>query len=197
MRQRGGALVKTLLALVFGGAVVYAVIVALNPWAMHIGGRWTPLLTWQGSGKLHTKSGVEYPLYVSFYPSSHFSHLHLDGLRPTGGLQGYGYLCTSRGVMERMELSGTIYGSWRTTEGSLMSFRVLEQRKAFDTTPSRGFFDLYGHWQGPQLAMDGRTSVGHLFRSGITIEHPSVTFDWGSYADFKSACESATNLPAH
>jgi hypothetical protein len=30
--------------------VVYFALALLNPWALHIGGRWTPLLTWTGSG---------------------------------------------------------------------------------------------------------------------------------------------------
>ncbi|HYL93952.1 MAG TPA: hypothetical protein VEW69_12445, partial [Alphaproteobacteria bacterium] len=92
--------------LVVGGALFYGVVVALNPWSLHIGGRWTPLLYWSGSGNLITKGGA-YPLYVSFFPSSHFSRLRLDGLRPTGGVQGSGWLCTSPGVMQYLELSGT------------------------------------------------------------------------------------------
>ena len=70
-----------------------------------------------------TKNGT-YPLYVSFYPSSRFSRLHLDGLRPTGGLQGNGWLCTAPGTIERLWLSGTIYNGWSTTEGSLMGLRL-------------------------------------------------------------------------
>ena len=195
-RQRGGATLKILLALLLGGAVFYAIVLALDPWAFHIGGRWTPLLTWQGSGKLRTQSGIEYPLYIMFYPSSHFSRLHMDGLRPTGGLQGSGWLCTSRGVTQRMELSGTIYGGWRSTEGSLMTFRLLEP-KVFDVGQRQGFFDLAGRWQGPQLVMDDRSNVEALFRSGLKIEHASITFDWGTYSDFKAMCASTTNLPAH
>src|ERR1700758_1527080 len=72
MQQRRGSLAKVLLTLVLGGALFYGGVVALGPWALHIGGRWTPLLTWQGSGKLVTKGGIEYPLWVSFFPSSHF-----------------------------------------------------------------------------------------------------------------------------
>jgi len=39
--------------------------------------------------------------------------------------------------------------------------------------------------------------VGNIFRSGLKIEHPSVSLDWGTYSDFKAVCASATNLPAH
>jgi len=194
--MRRGRLAKLLLGLIFGGALVYGVIVALDPWALHIGGRWTPFLTWTGSGRLLTKSGNQYPLYVSFFPSSHFSQLHMDGLRPTGGLQGSGWLCTSPGVIQRLELTGTIYGGWRSTDGSLMAFRLLEP-KVIDLGQRRGFFDLIGKWQGPELVMDGRSSVGSPFYSGMKIEHPSVTLDWGNYSDFKAVCANPTNSTSH
>lgn len=188
MQQGRSTIASLLLVLIVGGALVYGVIAALDPWALHIGGRWTPFLTWHGSGKLVTKGGT-YPLYVSFYPSSHFSRLHMDGLRPTGGVQGYGYLCTSRGVTQRLNLSGTIYGAWRTTDGGLMSVRLLEP-KIFDVGQRQGYFDLTGKWNGPELAMDSRTSVGSTFRSGVKIEHASVTLAWDDYSNFKAACEN-------
>jgi hypothetical protein len=187
MQQRRGSLATLFWVIVLGGAGFYGVVVALDPWSIHMGGRWTPLLTWQGSGKLLTKGGTEYPLYVYFYPASHSSQLHMDGLRPTGGLQGSAWLCTSRGVTQRMVLSGTIYGGWRTTEGSLIAFRLLEP-KVIDVGQGQGFFDLVGKWRGPQLVMDDRGSVGNRFRSGLKIEHASVTLNWGSYSAFKYGC---------
>jgi hypothetical protein len=184
------SLVKLFLVAILCGAVFYAVVVVLDPWSLHIGGRWTPLLTWQGSGKLHTKGGSEYPLYVYFYPSSHFSRLHMDGLRPTGGVQGSAWLCTSRGETERLTLSGTIYGGWRSTEGSLIEFRLLEP-KIIDVGQRQGYFDLIGKWHGPELVMDDRGNGDNRFRSGLRIEHASVTLDWGSYSDFKAVCAGA------
>jgi len=185
---------KLFCILVLIGALFYGAVLALNPWAFHIGGRWTPLLAWQGSGRLLTKGGVEYPLWVSFYPSSHFSRLHMDGQRPTGGLQGSAWLCTSRGVTQQLKLSGTIYGGWRSTEGSLMAFRLLEP-KIIDVGQRQGYFDLAGRWRGPELVMDDRGSVGSTFRSGLRIEHASVTLEWDSYSDFQAVCAGATNNP--
>lgn len=180
------------LGLILVCALFYGVVVALDPWALHIGGRWTPFLTWHGSGKLLTKGGIEYPLYVSFYPSSHFSQLHLDGLRPTGGLHGSGWLCTAPGVTQYVTLSGTIYGGWRSTDGALMDFRLLEQ-KIVDVGQGQGFFDLIGKWRGPQLIMDDRNHVPNTFRSGLKIEKASVTLEWGTWSDFKATCESTAH----
>jgi len=195
-RQRRGCLgnlFRLALVLVFGGALVYGVVVATAPWSLHIGQRWTPFLTWHGYGQLVTKNGAQYPLYVSLFPSSHFSQLHLEGLRPTGGLQGSGWLCTAPGVTQRLELSGTIYGGWRSTDSSLMSFRLLEY-KMFNAVTGRGFFDLRGRWRGPQLVMDERGDhgeIGETFRSGLRIDHASVTLNWGTYSEFKELCATA------
>ena len=186
------SLVKLFLVAILCGAVFYGVVVVLDPWALHIGGHWTPLLTWQGSGTLLSKGGSQYPLYVYFYPSSHFSRLHMDGLRPTGGVQGDGWLCTSRGVTQRLTLSGTIYGGWRSTEGSLIGFRLLEP-KIIDVGQRQGYFDLIGKWHGPELVMDDRGNTGGQFRSGLRIEHASVALNWGGYSDFKAVCARAPN----
>jgi hypothetical protein len=198
MRKGPGCCLGKLLWLpavaLFAAGVVYAVAAITSPWAFHIGGRSTPLLIWQGTGTLRT-SGGEYPLYVDFYPSPHSSRLRLDGKRPTGGLQGSGWLCTARGVSQRLDLTGTIYGGWRSTENSLMTFRLLEYR-LFNNGQYRGYFDLYGKWKGQQLVMDDRGSYSSTFRSGLRVDHASVTFDWGSYSVFKATCAEATNLPA-
>lgn len=189
-----GCIGKIFLALVFGCVLFYAAILVTDPWAYHIGGRSTPLLTWRGSGKLLTKSGVEYPLYLYFYPSPHFSKLHREGLRPTGGVQGMGWLCTGRGVTQQLKLSGTIWGGWRSTDNALIAFR-LNEPTIFNVGQREGFFDLAGRFHGSALVMDSGTNVPNQFRSGLRIDHASVALDWDSYSHFKSVCASATNLP--
>jgi hypothetical protein len=176
-------------------AIVYGVAAITAPWSFHIGGVPTPLLYWSGSGTLHTKGG-DHPLYVLLYPSPHFSRLRLrsqqgDSLRPTGGVQGSARLCTSRGVSQYLTLSGTIYNGWSTTEGSLINFRLLEWY-LFDSLPDRGYLDLNGRWNGNQLIMDDRGAYAKTFRSGLRIEHASVTLDRGSYSDFSAACAGTT-----
>ena len=190
----GGCLARIVGSLLFCVAVVYVVAAITSPWSFHIGGRWTPFLYWSGYGKLVTKSGT-YPLYITFYPYSHFSRLRLDGLRPTGGLQGNGWLCSAPDTIERLRLSGTIYDGWSSTDGSLMTFR-LNEWKAIDMGQHRGYFDLYGRWQGLRLVMDDRGAYSSTLVSGVRPEHASVTFDRGSYTDFKSICASA-NLAPH
>jgi hypothetical protein len=193
MRRRGR---HGVLALVACLVVVYGVVLVTSPWAAHIGGRWTPLLYWTGTGELRTATGT-HPLYLYIFPSAHFSRLRLDGLRPTGGVQGSGWLCTSPGVTQRLTLSGTVYGSWQSTDGSLMSLRLLEWKRFVDQFSgggqSRGYFDLFGYWRGPQLLLDDRGEWSHKFRSGLKIEHASVSLKWGNKAEFDAACANGAN----
>ena len=193
MSKRGGCLANIFKLLLLCVIVFYVAVGLTNPWAFHIGGRSTPFLYWSGYGKLVTKSGT-YPLYVFFYPASHFSKLHLDGLRPNGGLQGTASLCTAPGIIENLNLSGTIYGGWTSTNDAVMQFRLLDY-KIFDVGQRQGYFDLYGRWRGPALMMDDRGESSGKFRSGPKIEHASVTLDYGSFSDFKSACSALTNVP--
>jgi hypothetical protein len=196
MRKQRGCLASLLGVLAVAVAAVYGAAAVTAPWSFHIGGRSTPFLTWWGWGTLRTKDGHSYPLSIYFFPSSRFSRLRLDGLRPTGGLQGSARLCTSRGVVEQLDLSGTIYGGWRSTEGSLIDFRLFE-RKRFDVGQHTGYFDLYGRFRGPDLVMDDRGRYSSPLRSGLRVEHGSVTFSWGGYRDFQAVCDSAATYAMH
>ncbi len=126
MRRLSGCLFKLLLLPVLAAAVFYAVILVTAPWALHIGGASTPLAVWAASGILHTKPDEAYPFFVLLYPSTNFSRLHVDGLQPTGGIQGSACLCEPHGANQLLKLSGTIYSGWRSTEGSLWQFRLIE-----------------------------------------------------------------------
>jgi hypothetical protein len=187
--RRRGCISQLFLLVMLCVAVVYVVAAITSPWAFHINGVPTPLLYWSGSGTLHAKSGT-YPLYVLLYPAPHFSRLRLDGLRPTGGLQGTASLCTSRGVIQPLKVSGTMYNGWSSTEDSLITVRLLE-RKYLDVGQRQGYFDLYGRWRGQQLILDDRGAWSTAYQSGVRIEHASVTLDRSGYSDFKAACASA------
>src|SRR5512140_904582 len=120
--RRHGCIGSLFGLIVFGVALVYAVAAIIAPWSFHIGGVSTPLLYLSATGKLRTKGGT-YPMYVLLYAAPRFSRLKMDGLRPTGGVQGSASLCTSPGATQYLKLSGTIYNGWSSTEDSLMSIR--------------------------------------------------------------------------
>ena len=199
MRSRSGCLAgcltKLVLMLAAALAFMWVITVALNPWALHIGGRSTPLLYWHGSGRLVSKDGNAYLLYLWFSPGRP-QGFHGGGRREgkivSAHLQGDGWLCIAPGVSERMNLSGTMYGGYASDESSLLDFRLLEWKKAFSIDPQhRGFFDLAGGWHGPELLMDRPGEQGIRLKSGPFIDNATATLRWASYEDFEAACRGA------
>jgi hypothetical protein len=181
--------------LLLGAVVIYGVAALTAPWAFHNGGRRTPLLTWFGSGTLQTSGGA-YPVFLFFFPSPHGGTLRLDGLRATGGIQGSGCLCISRETYQNLNIRGTIYGGFRSTQDALFEFRIHEPDfMDFGQRQHPGYFDLIGRFQGADLTMNDRGSYASTFHSGLRIEHASVRLHRDSFWSCKSACASATPPP--
>jgi hypothetical protein len=196
----GGCLTKVLLILIAAVAFMWVVIVALNPWALHIGGQSTPLLYWHGTGTVVAKSGKTFPLYVEFWPGkpSGFSGGgRRDGKRKSADLSGTGRLCIAPGTVERMNISGEMYGGYTSDKDSLIDFRLLEWRKPFAFTyQNRGFFDVGGGWHGPELVLDRPGEQGIKFGSGLFIDHATVTLRWAGRDEFEAACRNMGVAPA-
>jgi hypothetical protein len=193
----GGCLTKLFVWSLIAVAFVWALTVALNPWALRIGGRSTPFLYWHGTGTVLSRDGGRYPLYVSFWPGRP-EGFHGGGRREgkivSAHLTGTGWLCIAPGTVERMELSGTMYGGYSNSANSLFDFRLLEWRRPFSfKLPNRGFFDVAGTWHGPKLVMDRPNEQGIRFHSGLFIDNATVTLRYASYAEFESACKNMGN----
>jgi len=188
-----GCLMKLVLFAIAACAFFWVLMVALNPWALHIGGRSTPLLYWHGSGILHSKDGKTYPLYVSWWPGKPGRHGggRREGKIWSADLKGTGWLCLAPESVERMDLSGTMYGGYLTSDQSLFDFRFLEWQKPFQINyHNRGFFDVAGAWHGPELVLDRPNEQGIKLNTGPLIDNATVTLHWASYDEFETACRS-------
>ena len=122
------------------------------------------------------------------------SRLRLNGQRPTNALGGMGYLCSAQGAIQRMNLTGDIYGTYLNTDGNQTGFRLLDWRKPFRINyQNRRYFDLHGRWRGPELVMQDDGAWERNFQPGQqkSKENAKVTFSWGSYSDFKKLCDAA------
>jgi hypothetical protein len=76
----------------------------------------------------------------------------------------------------------------------LITFRLLKP-KPIDVGQGQGYFDLYGRFHGPQLVMDARAGYASKFRSGLKLDHASVSLAWSGYSDFKGACRQGSAHP--
>ena len=106
-------------------------------------------------------------------------------------LIGTGYLCLAPGNIEKLKLSGTMFGGYTSDANSLFDFRLLEWRKPFAIDPPhRGFFDLAGQWQGRELALDRPNEQGIRFNTGPFIDNATATLRWASYVEFEAFCRA-------
>lgn len=195
VRKLSGCLFKLIMLGLAAVAFIWLVYVVLNPWALRIGGQFTPLLYWHGNGTVHSQDGRIYPLYVLFFPGrpQKGGHLitHREGKPVDADLKGSAWLCLAPGQVERMQLSGTMYGGYTSTARSLFAFRVLEWRKPIRINYQyRGFFDLAGEFQGSQLVMNRPGEQGLHFKSGLLIDHATASFHWAGYDEFEAACSA-------
>ena len=195
MRGPGGCLTKVFLILLGAVVFMWAVLAALNPWALHIGQRSTPLLYWHGTGVVVSKDGKTYPIYLTFYPARSRGS-HAGGRREdkpvSGRLQGDAWLCLAPGNTQRLSLSGTRYGGYASNDGSLFDFRLLEWKKAFSINPqNRGFFDLAGEFRGSELVMNRPGEQGVRLQTGPFIDNATATLRWADRQEFESNCRES------
>jgi len=133
-----------------------AVLVLLNPWALHMGGRWTPALMWHGIGNLQSTTGAKYGLFleVTLYVRS--------GRRSIGSgnnLSGTAKLCTPQGEIYPLTVSGHIKRVWLDADRKPLT---LYFRSAKDAQP-RLNFELLGSWEGQQLVLEDRGNMAMSF----------------------------------
>ena len=193
-----GCLTKLVLWSAIAVAAVYLFTIALNPWALHIGHRSTPLLWWHGSGTVIGKNGKSYPLYLSFTPGRP-QGFHGGGRREgkivSAHLDGSAWICAGPGEIRRLSVSGTMYGGYTSSDNSLFDFRFIDYTKPFSfRQPNRGFFDLAGSFHGQQLVLDRPNEQGIPFDKSLFLDNATATLDWSSYDQFETKCRvTATN----
>jgi len=200
MRTRTGCLAGCLTRLVLYGiaaaAFLYILTIALNPWALHIGHRSTPLLWWHGTGSVASKEGKSYPLYISFWPGEPLKNSggRREGKIWSANLRGNAWLCTAPHQIRRLDLRGTMYGGYLSSDSSLFAFRLIDYTRPFTfRQPHRGFFDLAGNFHGDRLVLDRRDQQGIPFDESLFIDHAIADLQWSSYDSLVAVC----NNPPH
>lgn len=192
-RRRLGCL-GALIVIVIVLAVVYTL---PNPWALHIGGRFTPTESWQGYGAVAASNGGRYELYLNLRGG--LLNGGEDGRASCSGrgcdsLGGSAKLCGTSGKTYTFAVSGAVH-SWWSTGGAATSV---------DLTGSPPLLDgivvaLHGAWHGPALELhspdnswtEAFTPAGTI-RPDISTANmgtATTTIRYGSENDFQSACQ--------
>jgi hypothetical protein len=164
----------------------------LNPWSLHMGGRWTPVLTWHGVGKLHSTTGANYGFFMELYP-----HLEHSSRGPRGArknLEGTAKICTPQGETYRMTVDGYL-SAWLDANKKPITFYL---RSLKDAQPKLRA-DLYGSWQGEELVLDDKGSLamsfaadgkakGYLIGTNAPTEETTGRLHYATEREFASVC---------
>jgi hypothetical protein len=160
--------------------VVLIVVYTLpNPWALHIGDRFTPLESWQGLGAVSASNGGHYELYVSLRAGllngGENGHSVCSG---TGcdELRGTARLCTASGKSWTFELTGDVE-TWWATDGAAAHFDLTNS----PPLPDGWVVAFHGNWRGPGLVLSSPdNSFTEVFTRQGDIRSVTSTADAGT-----------------
>ena len=173
--------------------LVIAVMLLLNPWALHMGGRWTPALTWHGVGKLHSTTGATYGLFVELNPNLE-RRGRGGGYGPSKNVEGTAKICTPQGEVYSMRVDGYLR-AWLDADKKPVTFYF---RSLKDAQPKLRI-DFYGSWQGQELVLDDKGSMamsfaadgnakGYLIGTNAPSEDTTGKLQYAAESEFASVC---------
>jgi hypothetical protein len=190
-RRRRLLLLKGLLALVITAALVD---LAMTPWIFHIGDRFTPLTMWDGYGSVQAGNGGRYLLFIHLQAGIRGRECGLFGCDT---LHGTAKICTERGSVYPLALSGTVH-AWWSTDGARTTIELQNVRSG--PLPEGWVIALAGRWHGARLVAanpdnsftEVLTPAGAIRQATSTADagHASVTLRYGSSAAFSRACRA-------
>jgi len=179
-----------------GGVMALAIglLLLLNPWALHMGGRWTPALIWHGVGKLHASSGATYGLYLELYPDFPQPRRR-GGFGVRKNLRGTAKICTPDGEIYALTVDGYLAGAWLDADRKPITFYL---RSLADSKPKLRA-DFYGDWQGQELVVDDQGSMamsfaadgkakGYLQGANAPAEDTTGSLRYARESEFAAVC---------
>ena len=177
--------------------VILAIYIAPNPWALHIGGRFTPTESWQGYGAVAASSGGRYELYLSLngglLNGGEHGHTSCSG-RGCDSLAGQREAVHHLGQDLHFAVSGGVH-TWWSTDGAATSVDLTNS----PPLPDGWVVALHGSWHGPVLELSSPdNSWTEVFTKAGAIRSVTSTADagtattairYGTEGDFTSACQ--------
>ncbi len=196
-RRRGGlGWLKGVLALLIA---LFVIEIGLNPWAFHIGDRFTPLTVWDGYGTVRASNGGRYVLFTRLQGAGLSSACRFSRCQT---LRGSAQICTERGATYTLQLLGSVH-AWWTTDGASTSLDLKDVRSG--PLPAGSVISLKGSWHGRRLVVaDTGGSLARVLTprgvirpaaSAADAGHASVTLRYGTTAAFGQACRALGRNP--
>jgi hypothetical protein len=169
--------------------LIYVAAIAIMPWAVHIGGRPTPLLRWSGYAESVTPAGMPVAVELTVGSPLHFGR---TSCLSCGNLGGSGEVCTPGQDIKLKSVVGRLH-AYLSTEGATMTLELYGA-----SGDARSFtLDLQGIWHGDRFvahdlndlfehfSADGRY---HASYTAPATPQQTVLPITGGTAGFAAAC---------
>lgn len=162
--------------------VLFIVQVGLSPWVLHIGGTFTPTMSWSGYGTVTASGGGRYVLYTDFEAgyllATKEARGSACGRSGCDNLRGTARLCTVSGTTETFALTGAVH-SWLQTNGALTDLSLTGGKPT--ALPDGWLVALRGTWHGQALAVSSPdNSFTEVFTPRGAVRSVTSTADAGS-----------------
>jgi hypothetical protein len=197
-RRRRHLWLRLVLILIFA---VFIVQVVPTPWAVHIGGRFTPLGQWSGLGQVRASNGGHYVLFTQLEGGMFNGGPDRCSHNECSTLTGSAKLCAENGRTYSFSLAGEVHGWW-TTDGSKTTIDLSGGQPV--ALPDGWVVALHGIWHGPALALASPdnsftkvfTPRGAIRKATSTADAgpATVTIRYGSADDFSQACRKLAGV---
>ena len=156
--------------------------IGLSPWVLHIGGRFTPAMSWSGYGEVRGSDGGSYVLYTDFRAGMLLATVEPNGMRcdqyGCDDLLGTARLCTLSGTTYTFALTGQVH-TWLSTDGARTDLELTGGTPR--PLPEGWVVALRGNWHGPALAvMSPDNSFTEVFTPRGAIRTVTSSADAGT-----------------
>jgi hypothetical protein len=170
---------RALRLVLIAGLALVAVYVVPTPWALHIGGRLTPLESWSGYGAVQASNGGRYVLFIQFRGGIEGRHGRPSCSRAgCNTMFGSAKVCTESGKTDTFTLDGNVRGWW-TTDGSPTSIQLTGGTP--DRLPQGWVVAFHGAWDGPALSLESPdNSFAEVFTPAGAIRRVTSSADRGT-----------------
>jgi hypothetical protein len=178
-------------------AIYLIIMIVPTPWALHIGGRFTPTQQWNGVGQVRASNGGRYALFIHFTGTIAHGRRRSCSFRGCDDMFGSAQLCTEKGQTYAFSLTGSVAG-WLTTNGSKTSIDITGGKPV--QLPEGWVVALHGIWRGPALSLSSPdnsftevfTPRGAIRTTTSTADAgtATVTLRYGTTSDFTAACHA-------
>jgi hypothetical protein len=190
-KPRGGTALLRLLLILIVVALLAAFLPA--PWAVDIGGHFSPAGEWDGYGQVRASSGGSYVLFTELHGGITNGDAAACGIRGCESLTGSAQLCTSSGQRYTFGLNGTVH-AWLNTNGASTDINLTGgEPKALPHGQVVGF---HGTWRGAVLPIASSsftkvfTPAGAIRTTASTAGTAAGELRFGSAAAFDRACNT-------